>query len=44
MFINVGEEIMVDTRNEVYLSRQGGSSVRAPALCVCVCRICLHAC
>lgn len=26
LFINVGEEIMVDTRNEVYLSRVGGSS------------------
>jgi hypothetical protein len=26
MFINVGEEIMVDTRNDEYLSRQGGSS------------------
>jgi hypothetical protein len=26
LFINVGEDIMVDTRNDVYLSRQGGSS------------------
>ena len=26
MFINVGEEIMVDTRNDEYLSRQGGAS------------------
>jgi elongation factor P len=26
MFINVGEEIMVDTRNDLYLSRQGGAS------------------
>ncbi len=26
LFINVGEEIMVDTRNDLYLSRQGGAS------------------
>ena len=26
MFINVGEEIMVDTRTDEYLSRQGGAS------------------
>ena len=26
MFINVGEEIMVDTRTDEYLSRQGGPS------------------
>ena len=43
MFINVGEEIMVDTRNEVYLSRQGGSSVRAPHP-LCACRTRLRAC
>ena len=26
MFINVGEEIMVDTREDIYLSRQNGAS------------------
>jgi len=26
MFINVGEEILVDTRNDIYLSRSGGAS------------------
>lgn len=26
LFINVGEEIMVDTRQDLYLSRQGGAS------------------
>lgn len=26
LFINVGEEILVDTRNEIYLSRSAGNS------------------
>jgi len=26
LFINQGDDIMVDTRNDLYLSRQGGSS------------------